>query len=133
MFPNFIGLTWENQKTSFSMFLTFRDPNGVQITLNFAGASFYTEQDFSERRKCNRGGPREKWAWSMRPDAWAAWGLLVLTSLLGCRQSSSRWIRLDLKPSIKRVPLRVAKESAAKTQNHETGAREIEDRRGKLW
>jgi hypothetical protein len=32
MFPNFIELTWENQKTSFSMFLAFRDPNGVQIT-----------------------------------------------------------------------------------------------------
>jgi hypothetical protein len=32
MFPNFIGITWESHKTSFSMFLTFRDPNGVQIT-----------------------------------------------------------------------------------------------------
>jgi hypothetical protein len=49
MFPNFIGLTWENQKISFSMFLTFRDPNGVQITWNFAGASFSTEQDFGEK------------------------------------------------------------------------------------
>jgi hypothetical protein len=43
------------------------------------------------------------------------------------------WIRLDLKPSIKRVSLRVAKGSGAETQKHETGAREIEDRRGKLW
>jgi hypothetical protein len=31
------------------MFLTFRDPNGVQITWNFAGASFSTEQDFGEK------------------------------------------------------------------------------------
>jgi hypothetical protein len=31
------------------------------------------------------------------------------------------------------VPLRVAKGSAAKTQKHETGAWEIEDRREKLW
>jgi hypothetical protein len=46
MFPNIIGLTWENQKTSFSMFLTFMDPNGVQISWNFAGASFFVEQDF---------------------------------------------------------------------------------------
>jgi hypothetical protein len=38
----------------------------------------------------------------------------------------------DLKPSIKRVPLWVAKGSAAKTQKHKTGAREIEDWRGKL-
>jgi hypothetical protein len=30
------------------------------------------------------------------------------------------------------VPLRVAKGSAAETQKHETGAWEIEDRRGKL-
>jgi hypothetical protein len=49
MFPNFIELIWENQKTSFSMFLTFRDPNRVQITWNFAGASFSTEQDFGEK------------------------------------------------------------------------------------
>jgi hypothetical protein len=42
-------------------------------------------------------------------------------------------MRLDLKPSIKRVPLRVVKRSAAETQKHETEAREIEDWRGKLW
>jgi hypothetical protein len=49
MFPNFIKLTWENQKTSFSMFLNFRDPNGVQITWNFAGASFFMEQDLGAK------------------------------------------------------------------------------------
>jgi hypothetical protein len=41
-------------------------------------------------------------------------------------------MHLDLKPSIKRVPLRVAKRSAAETQKHETEAWEIEDWRGKL-
>jgi hypothetical protein len=41
-------------------------------------------------------------------------------------------MRLDLKPSIKRVPLRVAKEGAAETQKHEIEAWEIEDWRGKL-
>jgi hypothetical protein len=41
-------------------------------------------------------------------------------------------MRLDLKPSIKRVPLRVVKESTAKTQKHETEAWEIEYWRGKL-
>jgi hypothetical protein len=50
MFSNFIGLAWENQKTSFLMFLTFRDPNGVQITWNFVGASFSMEQDFGEKK-----------------------------------------------------------------------------------
>jgi hypothetical protein len=49
MFPNIIELTWENPKTSISMFLTFKDPNGVQITWNFAEASFSTEQDFGAK------------------------------------------------------------------------------------
>jgi hypothetical protein len=49
MFPNFIRLTWENQKTSFSMFLTSRDPNGVKITRNFTGAGFSMEQNFGEK------------------------------------------------------------------------------------
>jgi hypothetical protein len=31
------------------MFLTFKDPNGVQITWNFARASFSTEQDFGAK------------------------------------------------------------------------------------
>jgi hypothetical protein len=31
------------------MFLNFRDPNEVQITWNFAGASFSMEQDFREK------------------------------------------------------------------------------------
>jgi hypothetical protein len=42
-------------------------------------------------------------------------------------------MRLDLKPSIKRAPLRVAKSSIAETQKHETEAYEIKDWRGKLW
>jgi hypothetical protein len=49
MFPNFIELTWENQKTSFSMFLTFRDPNRVKITWNFTGANFSTKQDLGAK------------------------------------------------------------------------------------
>jgi hypothetical protein len=31
------------------MFLTFRDPNGVQITWNFGGMSFSTEQDLGAK------------------------------------------------------------------------------------
>jgi hypothetical protein len=59
MFPSFIGLTWENQKTFFSMFLTFRDPNRVQITWNFVGASFSTEQDFREKEVQQRRSEEE--------------------------------------------------------------------------
>jgi hypothetical protein len=42
-------------------------------------------------------------------------------------------MRLDLKPSIKRVPLRVVKRSTAETQKYETEAWEIKDWREKLW
>jgi hypothetical protein len=49
MFPNFIRLTWENQKTSFSMFLTFMDPNRVQIPETLREPIFSTEQDFGEK------------------------------------------------------------------------------------
>jgi hypothetical protein len=48
-FPNFIGLTWENQKTSISMILTFRDSNEVQMTWNFVGANFLTDQDLGAK------------------------------------------------------------------------------------
>jgi hypothetical protein len=53
-FPNFVGLTWENQKTSISMFLTFRDPNGVQMTWNFAGANFFMDQDLGAKEVQHR-------------------------------------------------------------------------------
>jgi hypothetical protein len=86
----------------------------------------------SQRMKCNRGDSRRKRASPTRPDAWATWGLPVPTSLLQCHRSSSRWIHLDLKPSIKRVPLRVVKGSATETQKYKTEAWEIEDWRGKL-
>jgi hypothetical protein len=42
-------------------------------------------------------------------------------------------MRIDQKPSIKRIPLRVAKRSAVETQKHKTEAWEIEDWREKLW
>jgi hypothetical protein len=41
-------------------------------------------------------------------------------------------MRLDLKPSIKRVPLQVTKESTAETQKHKIKSWEIKDWRGKL-
>jgi hypothetical protein len=41
------------------MFLTLRDPNGVQLTWNFAGASFSTEQDFGEKEVQQRRSEKE--------------------------------------------------------------------------
>jgi hypothetical protein len=92
MFPNFIGLTWENQKTSFSMFLTFRDPNRVQITSNFRGTSFSTEQDLGAK-EMQQGSHKGQTGMAM-------WGLPVPPSLLRCRRSSSCWILFDLKLTI---------------------------------
>jgi hypothetical protein len=42
-------------------------------------------------------------------------------------------MHLDLTPSIKRAPLRVAKGSTSKTQKQKIEAWEIEDWMGKLW
>jgi hypothetical protein len=36
------------------MFLTFRDPNGVQKTRNFAGANFLTDQDLGAKEVLQR-------------------------------------------------------------------------------
>jgi hypothetical protein len=41
------------------MFLTFRDPAGVQITSNFAGTSFSMEQDFGEKEVQQRRSEEE--------------------------------------------------------------------------
>jgi hypothetical protein len=41
------------------MFLTFGDPNGVQITWNFTGASFSMEQDFGEKEVQQRRSEEE--------------------------------------------------------------------------
>jgi hypothetical protein len=80
MFPNFIGLTWENQKTSFPMFLTFRDPESkLPETLS---ELVFPRNKTSEIWKCNRGATRAKRAWPTWPDAWALWGLPVPPLLL---------------------------------------------------
>jgi hypothetical protein len=54
-----------------------------------------------------------------RSDSLAAWGMLLPPSCLQCRRSSSLWLRLDLKPTIKRVPLRVAKRDGREIENIE--------------
>jgi hypothetical protein len=41
------------------MFLTFTDPNGVQITWNFAGANFSMEQDFGDKEVQQRRSEEE--------------------------------------------------------------------------
>jgi hypothetical protein len=57
--PQFYWINLEKPENLFYMFLTFRDPNGVQITRNFAGASFSTEQDFREKEVQQRRSEEE--------------------------------------------------------------------------
>jgi hypothetical protein len=130
IFPSFIRLTWESQKTYFSMFLTFRDPNRVQITWNFGGTRFSTEQDLGA--KDMQHGSHE-----------GQTGMAHAARFLGrmaypfppIAPMPSIFVSLDAswpKTIYKKGPLRVAKRSAAETQKHETEAWEIKDWRGKL-
>ena len=43
-FPIFLELTLHYQKTPFSMFLTFRDPNDVQMSYKFRGSLFWKDK-----------------------------------------------------------------------------------------
>jgi hypothetical protein len=114
MFPNFIGLTWENQKTSFSIFLTFRDPNGVPKTLQ---EPVFSQNKTLERRICNRVAMRAKRAEPTRLDSLVMWGLPIPPLLLWCRRSSSCWMHPNLKPSIKRPPCGSQKGAPPKHKN----------------
>jgi hypothetical protein len=113
------------------MFLTFRDPNGVQITRNFGGTSVSTEQDL---------GAKEMQQGSHEGQT----GMAHVARFPGCMgptcstliaPMSMIFISLDVawsKTTYKKGPLCVAKGSTAKEQKHETKAWEIKDWRGKL-
>jgi hypothetical protein len=116
MFPNFIRLTWENQKTSFSMFLTFRDPNRVQITRNFGGTSFSTEQDLLAK-EMQQGSHEGQTGMAHTARFPAPMGPTRSPLLLRCRRSLSRWMCLDLRPPIKRAPCGWQKGAPPKHRN----------------
>jgi hypothetical protein len=71
MFPNFIGLTWENKKTSFSMFLiNFQGPKRSPNYLKLWGNKFFhiirlrSEGDATgEPRGPNEHGPSGQIPW----------------------------------------------------------------------
>jgi hypothetical protein len=50
----------------------------------------------------------------------ATWGMPVPSSWLRCHRSSSLWLHLDLKPTIKRVPLGVTKGGGGEIENTKT-------------
>jgi hypothetical protein len=65
--PQFYWINLGKPETSFSMFLTFRDPNEVQITRKFVGAS--REQDFGAKvvQQGSQRGPNEHAPYSQIP------------------------------------------------------------------
>ena len=66
-FPIFLELTLHCQKTLFSTFLSFRDPNDVQMTYKFKGIIFWKEEGVGgekvEARRPKDIGPRGQILW----------------------------------------------------------------------
>jgi hypothetical protein len=107
------------------------DPNGVQITRNFVGASFSTKQDLGAKEM--QQGSHEGQTSMAHASRFlghvgpARWHLVAPMPSIFVPMDSS-WPKTDY---IKGAP-RVAKESAVETQKHETGAWEIKHWRGKF-
>ena len=59
-FPIFLELTLHRQKTLFSIFLSFRDANDVQMTYKFKGIIFWKEEGVGakEAKKWMPEGPK---------------------------------------------------------------------------
>ena len=60
-------LTLRRQKTQFSIFSCFRDPNDVQMTWKFTSISFWKEQSVGAK-EANKGRPegQKRWAHAAR-------------------------------------------------------------------
>jgi hypothetical protein len=104
---------------SFLVFWTFRELQDSKrarskITVqNFRGERYGIKMDIGSPIGCN-------WEEPTRSDSLAAWGMPVPPpSWLWCHRSSSLWLRIDLKPTIKRVPLWVAKGGGGEIENTE--------------
>jgi hypothetical protein len=113
------------------MFLTFRDPNGVQITWNFGGTSFSMEQNFREKEVQQR---RSKGETGMAHAARCLGHVGPARSHLVALMSSI-FVSLDAswpKTIYKKGPSAGHKRGAVETRKHEIEAWEIEDWRGKL-
>ena len=72
LFSNFLELTLHWQKTLFSIFWCFRDPNDVQMTWKFTGTIFRRNKAWGKRME-KSGGPKAERGWPTRPDSLAAW------------------------------------------------------------
>ena len=80
-FPIFLELTLHWQKTLFSIFLSFRDPNDVQMTYKFTRIIFWKEEGiWAKEAKKWRPEGQNTWAHVMATCWW------TLRGRLWCRQ-----------------------------------------------
>ena len=104
-FRYFSGINPALAETLFSIFLSFRDPNDVQMTWKFTSISFMKEEDLGAK-EANERRPEAQTGVPTRADSLAAWGPPSGASWLHCRRSFRPRLRLDLKPTIKIAPRR---------------------------
>ena len=117
-------LTLHRQKSYFFPFM-FQGIKWRQNDLQKYRRQYFGRRKTSERRKQANGGRRAKIGGPTRPLYLATWDPPKWPSKLRCRRSSSPWLRLDLKPTIKIVPRGVSRGGGGETQNQETGDRRL--------
>ena len=131
LFPIFMELTLHRQKTPFSYFNVFRDPNVNEITWKFTGVNIWKEEDMWAKEANKR-----------RPEAQT--GVAHVARYCG-RVGPTRLALVALLPSIfspptsswpknayKRSPTSFSGTSAAETQKHRNGDQELQIGGGKL-
>ena len=114
-FSYFSGINPALQKTLFSIFLSFRGPNDVQMTYKFKGIIFWNEEGVGakETKKWRPEGPGHRPTW---PDSLAVWDPPFWPSWLRCCQSFFPKLPRDVKPTIKIAPRHFPEERVAETQ-----------------
>ena len=63
-FPIFLELTLRCQKTPFSIFWCFRDPNDVQMTWNFTGITFFWKERNVGAKESKKRRPEGQKGWA---------------------------------------------------------------------
>jgi hypothetical protein len=113
------------------MFLTSTDPNGVQISWNFVGASFSMELDFGEKevqQRRSKGETAIAHAARCLGHVGPTHSHLVAPMSLIFVSFDASWPKTDYIKG----PLAGREKERRQTQKHKIGDREIEDRRWKL-
>ena len=122
LFPIFMELTLQRQKTPFSYF----NVSGTQTSTKSPGnlrASIFGRKKTCGRRKRANGGSRAKRGGPTLPGTVAAWDPPIWASWLRCLRSLLHRHRLDLKTPIKKVPRRSLEGAPHKHRNTKTEIR----------